>query len=159
MKIDLLFSDRKTEKNLKKSLIQLIREILMDPIFDCIPNNSYISVTIVDNEIIKELNKAYRNIDNPTDVLSFPIKEMLPNEYILGEIIISQEMVIENAKKYGLTSNIELLKLIIHSLLHLIDYDHKTPEEEKKMKYHEDRLMDLFIEKVKAIDLNKELLN
>lgn len=62
-------------------------------------------------------------------------------------------------KKYGLTSNIELLKLIIHSLLHLIDYDHKTPEEEKKMKYHEDRLMDLFIEKVKAIDLNKELLN
>ena len=68
-------------------------------------------------------------------------------------------MVIENAQKYGLSVGEETLKLIIHGLLHLIDYDHETIEEEKEMKYHENRLMELFKDKTKLLEFDEELLN
>ncbi len=159
MKIGFSCKDEKTEKLLRKPLTSIIAEILKDPVFKSVPKNSYLSITIVDNKEIKELNKVYRNIDEPTDVLSFSFKEALPKAFLLGEIILSQEMVIENAQKYGLSVGEETLKLIIHGLLHLIDYDHETIEEEKEMKYHENRLMELFKDKTKLLEFDEELLN
>lgn len=158
MKIDFSCNDEKTEKFLRKPLISTIEEILKDPVFKDIPKNSYLSVTIVDNKKIKELNRIYRNIDKPTDVLSFSFQDNLPFDFILGEIILSLEMMIENASKYGLTVGKEMLKLIIHGLLHLIGYDHETKKEEKEMIYHENRLMELFGNKTKLLEFNKELL-
>lgn len=159
MKIDFSCNDEKTEKFLKKPLISTIKEILKDPVFKDVPKNSYLSITIIDNKEIKELNKTYRNIDKSTDVLSFSYSEILPNEFILGEIILSLEMMIENAGEYGLSIGEEILQLIIHGMLHLIDYDHETKEEEKEMKYHEKRLMKLFKDKTKLLEFNKELQN
>jgi probable rRNA maturation factor len=159
MKIDFSCNDEKTEKFLKKPLISTIKEILKDPVFKDVPKNSYLSITIIDNKEIKELNKTYRNIDKSTDVLSFSYSEILPNEFILGEIILSLEMMIENAREYGLSIGEEILQLIIHGMLHLIGYDHETKEEEKEMKYHEKRLMKLFKGKTKLLEFNKELQN
>lgn len=96
------------------------------------PQNAEISVTIVDNERIHELNKKYRNIDSETDVLSFPLGENGvydinhdTNEAELGDIVISLEKAEEQAKRYGHSLEREVGFLTVHSMLHLLGYDHE----------------------------------
>lgn len=96
------------------------------------PQNAEISVTIVDNEKIHELNKKYRNIDSETDVLSFPLGENGvydinhdTNEAELGDIVISLEKAEEQAKRYGHSLEREVGFLTVHSMLHLLGYDHE----------------------------------
>ncbi|MBP1930532.1 rRNA maturation RNase YbeY [Ammoniphilus resinae] len=86
-------------------------------------------VTLVDNEQIKQLNREFRNLDKPTDVLSFPLDE----EDSLGDIIISIPRAKEQATEYGHSFERELGFLTIHGFLHLLGYDHHTEEEEKEM--------------------------
>lgn len=90
-----------------------------------------ISVTFVDDEKIRELNKEHRNIDSSTDVLSFPLGEN--GEYdrnldtgacLLGDIVISVETAVRQAKTYGHTLQREIGFLTVHSMLHLLGYDH-----------------------------------
>ena len=92
-----------------------------------------ISVTFVDDETIHELNKKHRNMDKSTDVLSFPMGEN--GEYdtnldtgakVLGDIIISIEHAYAQAEKYGHTLQREIGFLTVHSLLHLLGYDHEN---------------------------------
>ena len=101
-----------------------------------------ISVSIVDNEEIREINKQFRGIDRPTDVLSFPqltfeegeIPDKNENdEIVLGDIIISLERAAEQAEEYGHSLKREVAFLTAHSMLHLLGYDHMEPEEEKVM--------------------------
>ena len=96
-------------------------------------DNAEISVTFVDDETIHELNKKHRNIDKSTDVLSFPLGEN--GEYdinldtgakLLGDIIISIEHAYAQAEKYGHTLQREIGFLTVHSLLHLLGYDHEN---------------------------------
>ncbi len=91
-----------------------------------------ISVTFVDDETIHQLNKKHRNIDKSTDVLSFPMGE--DGDYpvnhdtdakVLGDIIISNEHAYDQAEKYGHTLQREIGFLTVHSLLHLLGYDHE----------------------------------
>ena len=91
-----------------------------------------VSVTFVDNEKIHELNKEYRNIDRETDVLSFPLGEN--GEYdvnhdtgakMLGDIVISLEKAVEQAEMYGHPLQREVAFLTVHSMLHLLGYDHE----------------------------------
>lgn len=96
------------------------------------PQNAEISVTIVDNEKIHELNKKYRNIDSETDVLSFPLGENGvydinhdTDEAELGDIVISLEKAEEQAKRYGHSLKREVGFLTVHSMLHLLGYDHE----------------------------------
>jgi probable rRNA maturation factor len=91
-----------------------------------------ISVTFVDDEAIHQLNKKHRNIDKSTDVLSFPMGEDgdYPVNYdtgakLLGDIIISIEHAYDQAEKYGHTLQREIGFLTVHSLLHLLGYDHE----------------------------------
>ena len=91
-----------------------------------------ISVTFVDDETIHELNKKHRNIDKSTDVLSFPMGEDgdFPVNHdtgakVLGDIIISIEHAYDQAEKYGHTLQREIGFLTVHSLLHLLGYDHE----------------------------------
>lgn len=97
-------------------------------------DNTEVSITFTDNEEIKELNKTYRNIDKPTDVLSFPFDNSfnLPIK-VLGDIVISTEKALIQAEEYGNTLNREIGFLIIHGMLHLLGYDHETEEQEKEM--------------------------
>ena len=90
-----------------------------------------ISVTFVDNDQIKELNKKYRDKDVPTDVLSFPMKkeggyEVDPETgaQILGDIVISMEHAVDQADRYGHSFQREVGYLATHSMLHLLGYDH-----------------------------------
>lgn len=92
-----------------------------------------ISVTFVDDDTIHQLNKKHRNIDKSTDVLSFPMGEN--GEYdinldtgakVLGDIIISIEHAYAQAEKYGHTLQREIGFLTVHSLLHLLGYDHEN---------------------------------
>lgn len=90
-----------------------------------------VDVTIVNDEIIKEMNRDYRNIDSSTDVLSFPLGEN--GEYdtnpengalMLGDIVISYEHALAQAELYGHSFERELAFLTVHSMLHLLGYDH-----------------------------------
>ena len=99
-----------------------------------------ISVTFVDNARIHELNKQYRDKDAPTDVLSFPMAEN--GEYdidedngckILGDIVISMERATEQAELYGHSFEREVAFLCVHSVLHLLGYDHERSADEDKL--------------------------
>ncbi len=90
-----------------------------------------ISVRFVDNEMIRELNREHRNIDKATDVLSFPLGEngeydVNPDTgaFMLGDIVISVEKAMEQAKEYGHSLEREIAFLSVHSMLHLLGYDH-----------------------------------
>ena len=113
------------------------------------PYDAEISVSFVDNEQIHELNAKYRNIDAPTDVLSFPLGEN--NEYdrneetgamTLGDIVISIPKAVEQAERYGHSFQREVGFLTVHSMLHLLGYDHETDKlEALRMREKEEAIM------------------
>lgn len=109
-------------------------------------NKVMFSVIMISNEEIHNLNKQYRGIDRPTDVITFALedyKDCVDLEFrLLGDIYISYDKVVEQAKEYGHSKTRELCFLAIHGLLHLLGYDHMDKDDEKKM-----------------FDLQKELLN
>ncbi|HIT12403.1 MAG TPA: rRNA maturation RNase YbeY [Candidatus Pelethosoma merdigallinarum] len=95
------------------------------------------NIIIVDNEYIHQLNKTYRGVDRPTDVISFALEDngACETEFgrILGDIYISIDQARIQAKEYGHSLKRELAFLSIHGFLHLLGYDHMTEEEEKEM--------------------------
>lgn len=99
--------------------------------------NIIVSIIFVDNKEIKKLNKKYRKIDSPTDVLSFAFEDTkeIKNSKIrmLGEIYISIDKTKEQATLYEHSYLRELSFLMIHGFLHLLGYDHNNEEQEKKM--------------------------
>lgn len=128
-------TEYKFSKKEKDIFNKVIEETLKKESFS---NNTEISITIVTNSEIQKINSKYRNIDKPTDVLSFPLidfcngeKADTENTIILGDIIISIEKVISQAKEYGHSIERELGFLTAHSMLHLLGYDHIEEEEEK----------------------------
>ena len=106
-----------------------------------------VSVTYTDNEGIRELNAAHRNIDRPTDVLSFPLfeKEELSEASdgdALGDIVISLEKAREQANEYGHSFEREVAFLTVHSMLHLLGYDHEISEaDEKEMFFRQEEIL------------------
>lgn len=101
-----------------------------------------VSVSIVDNEEIRQINGQFRNIDRPTDVLSFPLLTFAEgevmdrnelDEVLLGDIIISLERAREQAEEYGHSLKREIAFLTAHSMLHLLGYDHMEEDEEEEM--------------------------
>ncbi len=108
--------------------------------------NVMFNVIMVDNESIHKINKEYRNIDRPTDVITFALEDNklidIPNGRVLGDVYISYDKVISQAKEYGHSKEREICFLGVHGLLHLLGYDHMNKEEEKEM-----------------FNLQKELLN
>jgi len=94
-----------------------------------------IELILTDNKTIQEYNNTYRNINKPTDVLSFPLEEM-PNAP-LGSIVISIDMAKEMANKLNHSIEDEIALLFIHGLLHLLGYDHETDNGEMREKEKE----------------------
>lgn len=126
---------------------------------DC-PYEAEVNVLITDNEDIRQINREFRNIDNPTDVLSFPmieyetpsdfehLEEMANDcfnpetgELLLGDIVISVDKVEEQAKKYGHTQARELAFLVAHSMLHLCGYDHMEEGERVTMEKKQEDIL------------------
>ncbi|UYY97340.1 rRNA maturation RNase YbeY [Peribacillus frigoritolerans] len=107
-----------------------------------IENDTELSVTFVDNDRIREINKEYRHKDSATDVISFALEEMGEDEVeivgaemprMLGDIIISIERTKEQAEEYGHSFDRELGFLALHGFLHLLGFDHMNEEDEKVM--------------------------
>ena len=102
------------------------------------------SVIIIDNERIHEINKEYRGIDRPTDVISFALEEdedYEVKERLLGDIYISIDKVYEQAKEYGHSVKRELFFLVTHGFLHLLGYDHMNEEDKKVMRALEEEIL------------------
>ena len=138
-----------TEKKLELDYERIIREIILASLdYEECPYEAEVSVILTDNEGIREINRDYRQIDAPTDVLSFPMVDFEKEsdfshvedaaedyfdpetgELVLGDIIISVEKVIEQAEKYGHSQERELAFLVAHSMLHLCGYDHMEDAE------------------------------
>ncbi len=120
-----------------------------------------VELTITDNEGIHEINLSQRNIDRPTDVLSFPMidfsdiesyqdiyddNECLDPEtglVFLGCIVISVDKIKEQAEEYGHSELREFAFLVCHSMLHLLGYDHMTEDEEKEMFAKQKEVMEI----------------
>ena len=97
--------------------------------FETYPYPAEVSVTLVDNAAIRRLNLHHRGIDRPTDVLSFPLfdEEPIPGERVmLGDVVLSPERAAEQAAEYGHSLQREIAFLTVHSVLHLLGYDHET---------------------------------
>ena len=112
-----------------------------------------VSLTLVSLEEIRELNRDYRDVDRETDVLSFPQYECVEDmpefgELCLGDVVICLDKVEEQAKEFGHSFERELIYLFVHSLLHLVGYDHMEEEEKQEMRQREESVM-------KAIDLER----
>ena len=131
------------------------------------PYEAEVSLTLTGNEQIHEINLQTRQIDRPTDVLSFPMLEydypadfegieeqwediVNPDtgEVMLGDIVISVEKVKEQAAAYGHSERREFAFLITHSMLHLMGYDHMETEEASLMEEHQRMIL-------RALDINR----
>lgn len=125
-----------------------------------VPYEVEISLSIVDLQTIQQINKAHREIDSPTDVLSFPQIEPIKigcidwetldfitcvnydtEEIMLGDIIICSDKAREQAKAYEHSLEREICFLVAHSMLHLLGYDHMTAEDEKIMFAKQDAIL------------------
>ncbi|MDD4773830.1 MAG: rRNA maturation RNase YbeY [Eubacteriales bacterium] len=108
--------------------------------------NTEISITLTDDDKIRELNRRYRRKDSPTDVLSFPMNEA----GILGDIVISLERAAEQALHGGHSLGRETAFLTVHSVLHLLGYDHETSgEERREMFTRQEEIMNILKLKLK----------
>lgn len=101
-----------------------------------------VSVSFVSNDEIRELNREYRNVDSETDVLSFPMdNDKFNGISILGDIVLSTQKIIEQAKDFGHSLEREMLYLTVHSMLHLLGYDHMSATEKEEMRSREKDIM------------------
>lgn len=112
-----------------------------------------VSITFVTNEAIHEINREYRDKDQPTDVISFALEEMGEDEVqiigadmprVLGDIIISTDRTREQAVEYGHTFERELGFLAVHGFLHLLGYDHMNEADEKEMFGKQDEILESY---------------
>ncbi|MBI6546221.1 MAG: rRNA maturation RNase YbeY [Cyanobacteria bacterium NC_groundwater_1444_Ag_S-0.65um_54_12] len=105
--------------------------------YEALPENTQLSITFVDDRRIRELNAAYRQIDQPTDVLAFTQTSppVLPPDapLAIGDIVVSVETALRQAKEYGHAFERELGFLLVHGFLHLLGEDHQTAEQERRM--------------------------
>ena len=124
------------------------------------PYEAEVNLTLTDNEGIHAINKEYRQIDRPTDVLSFPMIDYPEpgtfdfleeeedcfdpesGELTLGDIVISKEKVLSQAEEYGHSPKREYAFLIAHSVLHLTGYDHMEDEERQVMEQKQREIME-----------------
>lgn len=150
------------EKKLEIPCEEIIREVILASLdYEECPYEAEVNVILTDNQGIHVINKEYRNIDAPTDVLSFPlvdygspsdfdhVEESVEDyfnpesgELMLGDIVISVDKVEEQAKKYCHSQQRELAFLVAHSMLHLCGYDHMEEEERSVMEQRQAAILE-----------------
>ena len=154
--------DNKLDLDYEKIINEVVNEAAA---YEKCPYEIEVNVALTDNEAIHQINKEFREVDAPTDVLSFPmIKYEAPSDFesledefenntedyfnpgtgelMLGDIVVSVEKVAEQAEKYGHSEVRELAFLVAHSMMHLFGYDHMTEEESKVMEAKQREVLD-----------------
>lgn len=134
------FENNQKKHAIKYRMQMLIRRTILETLdYEGMENDVEVSVTFVDDNGIQELNKKFRNMDKPTDVLSFPLldyegesEEPFFDElcHNLGDIVISLERAMAQANEFGHSFEREVAFLTAHSMLHLLGYDHELSEED-----------------------------
>lgn len=159
----MLYTDNRQNKlEVTDELINIINEVCEQSLKEEEMNVTYqISLLFVDNEEIREINRDTRGIDKATDVLSFPMldypqnkvfKEVYKNtkfneiyldgdELVLGDMVLSLERAKEQSIEYNHSFNREVCYLVVHSILHLLGYDHIEDEEKKIMRKREEEIL------------------
>lgn len=126
-----LYFENKTRKKFSKETFQKIAEEVVYKLGKS--KNTEIGLHLINNKAIQKLNKKYRQIDEPTDVLSFPLdksEEKTIGPHQLGDIFISVPTAKRNAKVHNVSLKKEIIHLFIHGLLHLLGYDHESDNKE-----------------------------
>lgn len=142
-----------------EGLIHNVIEAAMD--YEKCPYEAEINIVLTDNDSIREINREYRQIDAPTDVLSFPAVDYTQpadfdaleeesfdyfnpdtGELMLGDIVISIDKVLAQAEEYGHSQERELGFLVAHSMLHLFGYDHMEEEERAVMEQKQREILE-----------------
>ena len=160
MNLRIYFDNHQDKLPLTYRLKMLVREAVEATLdYEQFGNPAEVSVTFVDNAEIKDLNKKFRGIDKATDVLSFPlfdyegeseeppVDEMLG---MLGDIVLSLEQADLQAKEYGHSFEREVAFLTVHSMLHLLGYDHENEDEREVMRQKEE-------ETLKSLSLTRDI--
>ena len=156
-----VFFDNELDKPIPDNYEEIVRDIIDASLdyLDC-PYECEINVIFTDNKGIQLINKEHRDIDSPTDVLSFPMADYdVPGEFthleaypldyfnqdtgelMLGDIILNIDRIASQAEDYGHTRRREIAFLTAHSMLHLAGYDHMEEEEKKVMRAKEEQVL------------------
>ena len=150
------------EKQLDLPYEEIIRDVVNESLdYEKCPYEAEVNVILTDNQAIQEINREHRQIDAPTDVLSFPMVDYeAPSDFdhvedavedyfnpetgelMLGDIVISVDQMEEQAEKYGHSQTRELAFLVAHSMLHLCGYDHMEEEERLLMEARQNEILE-----------------
>ena len=138
MRTKIYFENNQEKETISYSLKMLIRRSVEATLaYEEIDDDCEVSVTFVDNEEIREINRKFRNIDRATDVLSFPLFDedgmdahVEELDCMLGDIVLSLERAREQAAEFGHSFEREVAFLTVHSVLHLLGYDHELSDED-----------------------------
>lgn len=161
----ILIDNRQNKIEITEDINKKIKKVIEYALKEEKVNIDYeISVIYIDNKQIKELNRKYRDIDRETDVLSFPMlqypeKKVFKETYnnfkfddsyfdkdklVLGDIAVSLEKAVEQSEEFGHSFLREVCYLTIHSVLHLLGYDHMEEDEKIIMRKREEEILDKF---------------
>ena len=155
--LEIVYKDIEENEKYEKAINIVIKQCYKEENLE--NSKLFITITLTNPENIQKINKEYRNIDKPTDVLSFPMfekeelnKKIANNDFeyedILGDIVISVQRVEEQAKEYGHSFERELSYMVVHGFYHLMGYDHIKEEDKEIMRPKEEKVLkDLNLER------------
>lgn len=137
--MEIYYDDRQDDIKITDEIKNLIEKSIAAVLkVENLHENVEVSVSFVGDEEIRDLNRDYRGVDKSTDVLSFPMDdEFIIVSRILGDVIINTRRVMEQAEELGHSNERELSYLTVHSILHLLGYDHMEDEDKKEMRERE----------------------
>lgn len=137
--MEIYYDDRQDDIKISEEIKDLIEKSIAAVLkVEELDENVEVSVSFVGDEEIRELNRDYRGVDKSTDVLSFPMDdEFILDNRILGDVIINTRRVREQAEELGHSNEREVSYLTVHSILHLLGYDHMEDEDKRQMRERE----------------------
>ena len=145
--MEIIFDDRQTYKKIDEDILDKVERVMLAVLdYEDYDDNYEVSLSFVDNEEIRNLNRDFRNIDRVTDVLSFPMLsddefDIEYEEESLGDIVISLQRADEQAEEFDHSLEREICFLVCHSMFHLLGYDHMEEEEAKDMHRREEEVL------------------
>ena len=148
MELYIDFCNRQRKEKVDDALRELVRRALTAAFeYEGVDGDAEVSVTFVSDAGIRKYNREYRGIDRVTDVLSFPqfadLAEEIPEvgEICLGDVVICKDKAEEQAQEFGHAFEREIIYLFVHSVLHLLGYDHEAEADKKIMRQREEEIM------------------
>ena len=137
--MEIYYDDRQDDIEITEEIKNLIEKSIAAVLkVENLDENVEVSVSFVGDDEIRDLNRDYRGVDKSTDVLSFPMDdEFIIDNRILGDVLINTRRVMEQAEELGHSKERELSYLTVHSILHLLGYDHMEDEDKKEMRERE----------------------